>query len=515
MYRGIKNMMIGMLLFQSIGPLVVEGAIEEDQAIVSAEIANSYEGRDLATETLQNLNFTDVSESFWAKETITRMGALNVVKGYNAPSGRNFRPNGNISKEEALAFLLRAVGQEEEAQLAAEALEQGATEGVLSMWSKGYMSIAADLEMIEAQDLEDSLIEEQEFLDPEYSFIRGALVTREEVAKWVVQAINSQNPDAIVPLYSQQNIYNYTDWEQMGIEFIPYIEAVMEKQIMIGSDGRFKPKAYITRAEMMQVIKNLNTILYETMNLEVKNGYIGHIDRESTSLTSGSQSEIKALIRQGDGKVDQLIGRIEVDNLGRTFQKEAVVYKQNRLVTLQELEEGDTIEYIVNTVDNTVVYVYVKESDQAYTVSGVLQPFSRLDEGIISLQNDSQDLRNYVMADSIYHLQNGLVKINSSFVRISDVPVTNLVTLTLKNQVVTHIRYENEVLSATEISGLVIEHNPAFRYMRISDWNGNEVIKRYYEGTVTVEKQAYYDDENQVGYLDELYPYYGFDESDS
>lgn len=212
MHRGMKNIMIGILFFQSMTPLIIEGAIEEDQPIVSAEIANVYEGRDLATETLQNLNFLDVTESFWAKETITRMGALNVVKGYNTPSGRNFRPNGNVSKEEALAFLLRAVGQEEEAQLAAEAMEQGATEGVLNMWSKGYMSIAADLEMIEAQDLEDSLIAEQELLDPEYSFIRGALVTREEVAKWVVQAINSQNPDAIVPLYSQQNIYNYTDW---------------------------------------------------------------------------------------------------------------------------------------------------------------------------------------------------------------------------------------------------------------------------------------------------------------
>lgn len=515
MYRGVKNVVIGILLVQCFGINRIQGAIEEDQAIVSAEIDKSYEGRDLATETLKNLDFTDVSTSFWAKETISRMGALNVVKGYNSAGGRSFRPNGNVSKEEAIAFLLRAIGQEEEAQLAAEALEQGASEGILSMWSKGYMSIAADLEMIDAQELEDSLEEEQELLDPEFSFIRGAFVTREEVAKWVVQAINSQNPEAIVPLYSQQNIYHYTDWEQMGLEFIPYIEAVMEEKIMVGNDGLFKPKAYITRAEMMQVIKNLNTILYETMKLEVKNGYIGHIDRESTSLSGGSRSEIRALVRQGNGKVDQLVGRVEVDNLGRTFQKEAVVYKQNRLVTLQDLEEGDTIEYIVNTTDNTVVYVYVKNSDQAYTVSGILQPFARLTEGILTLENDSEDLRNYVMADTLYNAQNNLVKINDSFVRISDVPVTNRVTLTLKNQVVTHIRYDNEVISATEISGLVIEHNPAFRYLRISDWNGNEWIKRYYEGAVTVEKQAYYDDENQIGYLDELYPYYGFDESDA
>jgi len=508
----ISLLMIGVLLISS---SIIYGAIEEDEGIASAVIANEYIGRKVSDKLVSNINFTDVSAKYWGREAIMRMGALDVTKGYSVNGVKQFKPTEDMSKQEALAFIIRAIGLEEEAKLAAENIAPGVGDTTVSLWSKGYLTIANQLGLIDNGELTDSLVLDQALLDPALNFMRTSPVTRELAAKWMVQGINSQKPTAIVPLYRQQSIFAYDDWQDITLDMIPYVEAVTEADIMVGDGKYFNPQKSLSRAEMMQMMKNMDSLLYDTMGLVEKVGYVGHIDTSFNSDGAGGGAKFKAWIRVSDGSVDQLVREATYDQLDRLTTKDALVYKGNKLLTLNNLNEGDTVHYVVNDTTKEVFYVEVQDSYAVYHISGILQPLNEINAGKITIINRNEQKQTFTLAESLYDNVNGTLIIDELYVNYSDAPVTNGVTLSIKNQLATEITFGGALLVANEFSGLVIEHNIDFNYMRVSDWQGNEVVKRYNENDVTVEKEEYYDAEDQIGYFDELFPYYGFDEDDT
>lgn len=492
----------------------INAAIDEDEAIASEPVEVTYTGRLDGDIMLNNLQFGDVTPSFWGAEAIARMGSLDVVKGYDVPTGKAFRPDNEVSNQEALTFIMRAVGLEEEAKIAAENIQAADEDTTGVLWAKGYLTMAQTIGLIDNQELADALIVDQTVLDPEFSFIREDFVTREQMAQWLVQAIQSQNQGLIEPIYRQQNIYNYSDWESIGLEFVPYVEAVIRADIMVGDQGVFYPKDYLTRAEMIQAMKNMDTILYDTMSVTVKEGYIGHINSTET-ISGGRLVSTEYLVRKEDGKVDALIHKVTKDSMDHETHYDAIVYKNGVVTNMSALREGDEILYIVDEETQDVLYIQIKQNENPVHLTGILRPITNLSQGQITILNDVSNPITYTMSSSLYDLDKETVIISDKTIGVQDVPVTDYVTLTIKNQTVTEIAYGGTLSPVDEFSGIVIEHNETFNYIRVSDWEGNEVIKRYVEGEVDVEKEAYYDEEDQVGYFDQLYPYYGYDEDDT
>lgn len=509
--RKISIAMVGIMFVSQSG---IFSAVLEDQKIVSEPIANVYTGRSIGNTMTDNLKFSDVSSGFWGREAITRMGALDISKGYIENGARSFKPNQEMSKEEAIAFIIRALGREADALQIAETLTPGATDTTQTIWSKGYLTIANQIGLITNQELTDALNADQTTLDPTVNFIRDSVVSREQIAMWVVKAINNKVPNAIAPMYTTQNIYQFSDWQSIGVPYVPYVEAVVDKRIMVGDGIRFNPADGFTRAEMMQMLKNMDTILYDSLNLTTKAGYIGHLETKTTSDASGTTTVKTMWIRNSDGTVDQLVKEKKIAPSGTTT-KDAVVYRGTSVTNMDALEEGDTLNYLVDDTAKVVYYVHVQPSESTYTIKGILEPLSDLANGKITVTNAEGTKQTYNMSNSIYDPTKNEVIINELNISAADAPVTNMVTLSIKNQLVTKIAFSGTIVVTNELSGLVIEHNTAFNYIRISDWNGKETIKRYNETTVEVEKQAYYDSEDQVGYFDQLFPYYGFDENDA
>lgn len=66
-----------------------------------------------------------------------------------------------------------------------------------------------------------------------------------------------------------------------------------------------------------------------------------------------------------------------------------------------------------------------------------------------------------------------------------------------------------------EDRGIVVENNPALGYIVYKNAAGREVTKNYYREEVIVEKQPYYEGEDRLGYLDELFPSFSFDPRDT
>lgn len=63
--------------------------------------------------------------------------------------------------------------------------------------------------------------------------------------------------------------------------------------------------------------------------------------------------------------------------------------------------------------------------------------------------------------------------------------------------------------------GIVLEHEPEIGYIVYRNRNGERVKTTYYRNEITVEKDPYYESEDRIGYIDELFPYFNFDPRDT
>lgn len=63
--------------------------------------------------------------------------------------------------------------------------------------------------------------------------------------------------------------------------------------------------------------------------------------------------------------------------------------------------------------------------------------------------------------------------------------------------------------------GIVVENEPGLGYLVYRDAAGTEKVAKYYSGEIKVEKQPYYDEEDRIGYIDQLFPTFNFDNRDT
>jgi len=484
-----------------------------DREILSDPVANYYEGSLIGKSVGKHIDFVDISAGYWARESISRLGALSVVKGYKEGNIYRYRPSQVVSKQETLAFLLRVIGQETAAMKAAEQLSTD--EALLTLWSKGYLQVAANNNLITAAELADGLVMDQSILDPQFNFIRSQATTREEVAKWVVKAINSVNPGQIAPIYTYNKIFDVTDWAVIGKDYVPYVEAVMAAGIMVGDGRNFRPKGELTRAEMAQIIINMDKILYSTMGLTLKAGTVGNIQDRAKIGTLTSETIRTILIRNEAGLVDQIALTYYTKEGQQTTSKDVPVYRQTGVRGLNTLQEGEQIVYVVNQTTGTLIYVYAKGVQNEVKVKGILQPLTGILDGKITIKNAEKVSFTYQMAKGLYDDKKKTLKIGGTIYPVANAPVANTVTLVMHNQVVTRIDYEGAIPLSNEVSGIVKEINLPFGFITLQDWNGKEVTKYFNKDQVLVEKEHYYDTEDEVGYIDELFPNYAFDERDT
>ena len=81
----------------------------------------------------------------------------------------------------------------------------------------------------------------------------------------------------------------------------------------------------------------------------------------------------------------------------------------------------------------------------------------------------------------------------------------------LTQQEYSDIMYNN----FTEDRGIVVENCPQLGYLIYKNGSGQEITVNYYENEVQVEKQPYYENEDKIGYLDEMFPNFAYDPRDT
>lgn len=340
-----------------------------------------YTGIESATVVLNNIDYTDVRNSnTWAKEAIYETGALGLFKGFG---NKQFGRAAALSKEEAIALAYRIAGREADAKKAAEELDnerrrEDKKKSPFKMWADGYLKLAADDELISKEDLEDAMNPNQAGLGSR-AFRRTAPAQRQELAFWFAKILGLQ------PVYTGEKLFNsYRDWKNADPAKIPYIEAILQNNIMNGDDkGYFRPAHAVTREQAAQVVKNAKNVILPLFGYESNLGVIEEISISKDYL-SGDVVAIKSIdVRNSSGRLHRFNVEYAADSAGSgrneqngsvsdIREKELVVYRSGVMGKSSMLKEGDRIEYIT-AMDSTVKYVRVlsNRNDLKYIVAHI------------------------------------------------------------------------------------------------------------------------------------------------
>jgi len=462
----------------------------------------AFEGSDNAGVVLNNLDYNDVrNTNVWSKEAIYRTGALDIIKGYG---NRNFGRTNTLSKEEAIAIAYRASGREADAQKAAEELDnerarENKKTNAISMWSDGYLKLAADEGLISEEDFNDALAQNTQ--EPAAgSFIRNAPASRQEFAFWLAKTLSLE------PVYGQQEIFNsYNDWRSADPVKIPYIEAILQNNIMNGDgNGYFRPTQSITRQEAAQVISNAEKYILPLLGMKKMTGTIeGTVN--SRDLSKGNNISKKTFnVRNSNGKLHTIsveymedpAGSYRREQDGRIVepnQKELVVIKNNNVGNSSLLEVGDRIEY-VSDINNTVKYVKVisnkkqveyvaaqiNDIDTNEMLLDVLH-FFELEYPDISLigSSDNLNMDGGNIQVTYRYAANVVVNKDGKKASITDLyPGGNVILTVEDGNMVTSIETFNFGINPDErriVNGIVEDNNPQLGYITLYNEDGTGV----------------------------------------
>lgn len=452
---------------------------------------------------LQNISYTDIAGlQNWEKEAIYETGALNLMEGYG---GKVFAPGDMVTKEQAIALVLKIAGRSEDAKKAAEEINQKRNESdkknnPTSMWADGYLTIAEEEGLISEYDLNDALgIQSKVQKDPTRTpFIRSAPVTRQEFAYWIAKALKLE------PIYDEISIYtSYNDWNKADPEKIPYISAVTQNLIM-GSDqyGNFNPNGRITRSEAAQIIKNAGNIILPLLDYVKNTGIVEDIKKISDHSSGTEIIQTLHYLRNTDGKLYRIdtykpkAGSTSSSSKNGTSEdlgeNEIIVCKNGDIGDSSLLKAGDRVEYIVSE-DLNVLFLKVLSNvnDTDYLAAKVnnvdtenqtisVQAYFTLQSPDIEQARKSISFNiKSTYAEEIYRYSSNVqVFIDNVYSTIEKLTPGSYVVLSIKGELVTEVRTFRLTGSTEEkgiVKGIVEDNNPQLGYITLYNEDGSGI----------------------------------------
>ena len=460
-----------------------------DDYILVDDVVGSYSGRTAATALISAARFNDIAPGSPIAEVVARGVALGLIHS----DGPNFRPNDNLTVDEALAFAMRAAG------LSGEAVALGIELGILlgetdaqDLLAAGYMLLASEMEIIPP------------------GFPLEGNVTREEVAFLLYSAIEN-----VSGLFDAQRtltqVYTFADWQSINGTYLVGVENIVAANIMMGDGVNFNPQGLVTRGQMAQILTRLDSILFELNGWERRHGTVARV-HDVQYTTTGEAYLTRAIhVRRGDGSVDVIEYRIVQNPSPQIMDLDALVFRQGQVGGLGTLWVDDTIEFIVDVATSTVLYVNVTSTAVTTEVEGQLFAID-VDESTMTIRDGAGRHFIYSMAEGLVRNVGGVnyIMMDLRLQRVVDMPYGQTLRLTLRNNVVIGLSFVGHPVLVDEMRGLVVENNPAFGYMVIINNLGQRVTMRYYENEMAVTRISHWDVATP-GYLSQLFPSFTWD----
>lgn len=257
-------------------------------------------------------SFSDVPSDHWAIQQIDRMNARAIIGGYEDGTAR---PNNPVTQFEAILMASRMMGLEYDA-----AKSKGTyLPFKYPDWDGAYGSAVAAYEagLIDVND-----------------FNHSAAASRQWIAKLLIKALNAESEVA----GAASQTLSFGDAGAISSEYLNYVKLAYDKGLIGGyTDGTFKPKNTVTRAEMAAFMCRVE---------DKRNAAVANVVRGTISAVNG----VTVTIDGTDGKTYTLYATTTSVLYNKNSQKIGVtglavgdpvyvVYK-NSLLTYLEVRDG-------------------------------------------------------------------------------------------------------------------------------------------------------------------------------
>lgn len=304
-----------------------------------------YYGTDNAQSIYYNMSFKDIKDSF-AKNDIMKMTALSVIRGGGS---QKFYPKSYLKREEAIAYIVRLMGLEEQVQktpISSSTAVGGSNPPTansnqigqnnassqsgpkVDSWAQGIIDVAAKNNLLRKEDM---------------ALDFTANVTREEVAYWIAKGLN------LAPIYGKdlQKVYAFSDAKSFNTDYMPYIEAVLKSGIMTGyNDSKFGPKDNITREQMASVLSRAFNLGYNLMGYSIINATVQDILYEEVAGKNSIKKTFVLLNNKGQN---------EYIVVQRTYSSKGIVHNSDFLTISNgipsfsdSIEKGDNVNFYIS-----------------------------------------------------------------------------------------------------------------------------------------------------------------------
>jgi len=204
--------------------------------------------------------FSDVPSNHWAIQQIERMNARGVIGGYEDGTAR---PNNPVTQFEAITMASRIMGLQ---------YDEEANKGTYLPfkypdWTGAYgvAVMAYEAGLIDASD-----------------FNHSGAASREWIAKLLIKAMKAESEVSGVA----NETLSFGDASAIGTNYLNYVKLAYDKGLIGGyTDGTFKPKNTVTRAEMAAFLCRVEDKLNTTASNVIK-GKVSTIDKVNVNIAA-------------------------------------------------------------------------------------------------------------------------------------------------------------------------------------------------------------------------------------
>lgn len=299
-------------------------------------------------------SFTDVSSDHWAIQQVERMNARGIIVGY--PDGTN-KPNNPVTQFEALTMATRMMGLEYD-----EATHKGTyVPFKYPDWTGAY-SVAV-------------LGQEAGLVDTS-DFSHSSAASREWIAKLLIKILDAEGELSRVA----DDTLTFGDGGAIGSKYQNYVKLAYDKGLIGGyTDGTFKPKNTVTRAEMAAFLCRVE----DKLNADLSNVVRGEV----TSVNG-----VNVVIKGDDGKNHSLYATTN----------SVLFSKQAKQMGVTELNTGDNVYAVYK--NSLLLYLEqraestVNKQETMNNVTGTIESIIAAKNAIVVLDSEG-DLKTVLVDD--------------------------------------------------------------------------------------------------------------------
>lgn len=283
-----------------------------------------------AAEIVDSMEFTDLSESYWAYDGIAKLIKAGIIDGY--PDG-TFKPDGNITRAELVKILNQVFlfKEKQETSMFSDVTE--------SDWFYEYVMAAQEAGYVDGY--------------PDGTFKPNGLITRQEFCKMLAEINN----------FTELAYDSYPD-DEISQWAVEYVRKVVSNRIMLpDSEGRFRALDNVTRAEVCDALAKF-IIVNDPVDGETNSSFSGG------SGTNGSGNNTQ---EDMDDIMNRVVRRLElgvIPNLTTEGQKEII---NDITINMNEYMEDNSHDYKIAAKETYAKYKLLSAEERDGLKSEVLK----------------------------------------------------------------------------------------------------------------------------------------------